>query len=73
MQRGRKMEWKYVVLPIQIARFHEGKLEVRSLQTDEWVDHTFSAEYWKMIEEDGFTVDEEKAEEIHQQLKKKYL
>ena len=63
------MNWTYVIMPAFIMRYYKTNLELKRLDTDEWVDKSTNPDFWKMVEEDGFSASEKEALAAHEQFK----
>lgn len=63
------MEWTYIIMPAFIMRYNKTALQLKRVDNDEWVDKSTNAHFWKMIEEDGYSVPENEALEAHAKFK----
>lgn len=64
-------DWSYVGHPAFIARFQLATLQIRRLDTDEWVDVSFDVDLWRTVEQDGSVISQEDAEKLHTMRKEK--
>ncbi len=63
------MGWTYIIMPVFIMRYNQTTLQLKRLDTDEWIDKSTDSHFWKMIEEDGYSASEEEALAAHAEFK----